>query len=88
MHIIVSRVEILGLTAALLTTGSFLPQATKVWRNRDTAAISVGMYIMMAVGNALWIIYAIAIESPSLMLANGFALSFSIAILALKIKHG
>lgn len=88
MSITIAPAEIIGLAAAAMTTGSFLPQAVKAWRTRDTQAISLGMYLMMTVGVALWLVYGIAVGSLSLILANGFTLMQSAMILSLKFRHG
>jgi len=88
MSLSLSSIEIVGLAAAVMTTGSFLPQAVKIWRTRDTRAISLGMYAMMTAGVALWLAYGIEIGSLSLILANGFTLAQSAMILGLKFRHG
>ena len=88
MSLSIAPVEIIGLAAAVMTTGSFLPQALKTWRTRDTQSISLGMYGMMTIGVALWLGYGIAIGSPSLILANGFTLAQSALILSMKFRYG
>ena len=40
----------IGTIAACLTTGAFLPQAIKVIKTKDTAGISLMMYIMNVIG--------------------------------------
>ena len=84
----IAPVELIGLTAATMTTGSFLPQAVKTVRTRDTRSISLGMYAMMTIGVALWLGYGLAVGSISLILANGFTLLQSALILSLKFRHG
>ena len=42
--------EVIGGLAAFLTTASFLPQAAKVVRTRETEAISLTMYSMFTAG--------------------------------------
>ncbi len=88
MHAHLLPIELIGLTAAFMTTGSFLPQAIKTFRTRDTKSISLSMYAMMTVGVALWLVYGLAIDSLSLILANGFTLAQSAAILGLKFRYG
>ncbi|HLG89437.1 MAG TPA: SemiSWEET transporter [Alphaproteobacteria bacterium] len=88
MPFAIPPVEMIGLAAAAMTTGSFLPQAIKTIRTRDTRSISLGMYMMMTIGVALWLGYGIAVGSLSLILANGFTLIQSALILALKYRHG
>ena len=38
--------DIIGIIAAILTTSSFIPQALKTIRTRDTKALSLKMYVM------------------------------------------
>ena len=82
-----SAIEALGLVAAFLTTGSFIPQVFRVWRTRDTAAISVGMYVMFSLGTVAWLIYGLAINSLSVVAANAVTFSLSITVLALKFNY-
>ena len=49
--------EIFGFVAAILTTLSFLPQALRIRRQRSAADVSLAMYLMMVIGQALWLIY-------------------------------
>ena len=88
MPLAIPPVELIGLAAAAMTTGSFLPQAVKTVRTRDTRSISLSMYTMMTIGVALWLGYGLAVGSLSLILANGFTLIQSALILALKYRHG
>ncbi len=78
-------IECLGLTAGMLTTFSFLPQAIKIWQTRDVSSISLLMYSIFCFGVVLWLIYGIALGSIALIIANGITLCFSTCILFLKI---
>lgn len=80
--------EIIGMVAAILTTLSFLPQAIKTIRTRETHAISLSMYAMFTAGVACWLVFGIMIESYSVAVANFFTLGLAMTILVLKIKHG
>lgn len=82
------EVEITGLVAAALTTGSYLPQVVKTWQTRETRAISAGMYTMMLFGVALWLLYGIAIQSPAVIVANVVTFCLTATILILKLRHG
>jgi MtN3 and saliva related transmembrane protein len=81
-------VELVGFAAATLTTASFLPQALKSWRSRDTAGLSLGMYALFTAGIALWFCYGVLLGSWPMMIANVITLSLSLLILALKLRHG
>ena len=80
--------EWLGYLAAILTTGSFLPQAIKTIRSRNTTGISLVMYVVFALGVALWLGYGIAIGSWPMILANVVTFVLAATILALKIRYG
>ena len=52
--------ELIGYAAAILTTGSFLPQAWLTFRTRDVSGISLGMYSVFTLGMSLWLGYGLA----------------------------
>jgi len=79
--------NILGLVAAVCTTGAFLPQAIKVIVTQETKALSLIMYITLTFGIALWLIYGILKQDIPLIAANGVTLLFSSIILTIKMKN-
>ena len=82
------NLEWFGYLAAILTTGSFVPQAVMTIRSRNTRGISLAMYVFFTVGVALWLIYGIALESWPMILANTVTLGLAATILALKVRYG
>ncbi len=80
--------ELIGYAAAFLTTISFVPQAAKTIRTRDTRGISLGMYVVFTVGVACWLGYGVALRSWPMILSNIVTLGLSSTILALKLRHG
>jgi MtN3 and saliva related transmembrane protein len=81
-------VEAIGSMAAVLTTGSFIPQAWLTFRTRDVRGISLGMYSAFTVGVALWLVYGLAKGSWPMTVANGITLALAIAILGMKLVYG
>lgn len=81
-------VELVGFAAAGLTTLSFVPQAIKTWRTRDTRSLSLGMYAVFTIGVALWLAYGWLLGSWPMILSNIITLALSAMILALKLRHG
>ena len=77
-----------GYLAAMLTTLSFVPQAVKTIRSRDTRGLSLGMYVVFTAGVAMWLVYGIALHSIPMILANVVTFLLSATILGLKLKHG
>lgn len=80
--------EMIGYAAALCTTGCLLPQVARAWRTRSTEDISRRMFMVMALGNALWLTYGIMGGSPSIIAANATAFCLAALILFLKFRHG
>jgi len=78
----------IGLLAGACTTLSFLPQAIKTYRMKETRDISLSMYIILAAGILLWIIYGILIHDLPVILANSISFAFASLIIILKVKHG
>ena len=72
--------------AAILTTGSFLPQAIKTIRTRDTESISLLMYIMFTLGVILWMMYGIITAQLPIVLSNAITSVLAIIILCFKIS--
>jgi MtN3 and saliva related transmembrane protein len=79
-------IEILGYTAATLTTLSFVPQAIKTLRSGDTAAISLRMYLLFTSGIALWGIYGLLKGDGPLVVANAITLVSAGLILQSKLR--
>lgn len=78
----------MGTVAATLTTASFVPQALRTIRTRDTRAISLGMYVIFTIGVGFWFGYGLALHSWPMIVANAVTFLLSATILALKLRHG
>ncbi|WP_368486338.1 SemiSWEET family sugar transporter [Spiroplasma sp. DGKH1] len=52
-------VHIIGWLAALVSMSAFIPQAIKTIKTKQTAGISLGMYLIYNMANFAWIIWAI-----------------------------
>ncbi|HZH47170.1 MAG TPA: SemiSWEET transporter [Roseococcus sp.] len=76
--------DIVGGIATLCSISSFVPQAWKIIRTRDTSGISTRMYVLTVVGFSLWLTYGILLGSVPLMAANGVCLALSAFILVMK----
>jgi MtN3 and saliva related transmembrane protein len=87
MNLDSQQIEIIGYSAAFLTTVAFLPQAIQSWRTRDLRGISLGMYSLFTAGVGLWLVYGLIIEKWSLILANALTFALALSILLLKLSH-
>lgn len=82
------NLEWLGVVAAACTTLSFVPQAAKTIRTRDTSGISLWMYLVFTVGIGFWFGYGIVLHSWPMIVSNAITFMLSATILALKLRHG
>ncbi len=81
-------VNLVGGAAATLTTICWLPQAFKIIRTKDTAAISLLTYSAFAAGLALWLCYGILLGSWPIIGSNVVTLALVVVIIVLKLRHG
>ncbi len=77
----------LGYIAAFLTTVSFLPQVMRVILTEQTRDISRNMYLLLALGVFLWMIYGFLKGDLPIILANSITLVFVLIILVYKIRE-
>ncbi len=80
-------IDQLGLLAALLTTMSFLPQAIRTVRTRDTSGISLNMYVMLCAGVLLWVIYGWHKDLPPVWIGNVVTGIFASIVLIMKLRE-
>jgi MtN3 and saliva related transmembrane protein len=76
-------ISTLGYLAALSSMTSFVPQAWKVIRSRETRDISVGMYLLTVSAFALWLAYGVLQRQWPLVISNGVCFALSAFILAM-----
>ncbi len=81
-------VTLLGTVAGLCSMGSFVPQVLKIWREGDTRAISLRMYLVMTAGFVLWLAYGVVIGSWPVVIVNIANVALSGTILWLKLRAG
>lgn len=65
---------------------TFAPQALRVIRTRDTAAISLATYVIVIVSTALWGVYGALIASVPIVVANVVNGAFALVILIMKLR--
>ena len=80
--------EWLGAAAATLTTISFVPQALKAIRSRETRGISLLMYAVFTLGIAFWFAYGVALGSWPMIVSNAITFALAATILVLKLRFG
>ena len=74
---------IFGYFAAFFTAVSFLPQAIKTVRTRETAGLSLLTYFFLFLGSLSWFIYGLYLNDYPLMVTNSLTTIFTGIILYL-----
>lgn len=79
-------VQLLGLTAGMLTTIAFLPQVIKTWRSRSAKDLSLGMFSLFCLGVAMWLAYGILVQDLPVIAANMLTLMLASTLLFFKLR--
>jgi MtN3 and saliva related transmembrane protein len=79
--------EIVGYSAASLTTLAFVPQVLQALRTRDLRDISLSMYAAFCSGIALWLVYGLLMQAWPVVIANVFTLGLAGIVLYLKVRQ-
>lgn len=83
----INYIEIIGLTAAVLTTTAFLPQVYQTWKTKDVSALSLPMLLIFFIGILFWLVYGILQKSLSMIFANSITILSSFLLVYFKIKY-
>jgi MtN3 and saliva related transmembrane protein len=78
---------VVGLVAAFCTTVSYYPQLRKCWQTRTAGDLSLKMFITLATGVALWIVYGALQGDFVIIIANVVSLCLIGGILVVKIRE-
>lgn len=79
-----TNIDLLGYVAAIFTTVSFMPQAVRVIKTRDTRSLSLAMYSILTIGVALWLVYGLLKQDGAMIVANTITFFLSLLILSIK----
>lgn len=74
---------VFGYFAAFFTAVSFLPQAIKTVRTRETGGLSLLTYLFLFLGSLSWFIYGLYLTDYPLMVTNSLTTVFTGIILYL-----
>ena len=82
-----SGVEILGYAAGAITCLTFLPQVIKTYKSKSAKDVSLMMFVIAAVNEAMWIVYCALLNNWVIILTNAVVLSFSLIMIGLKFRY-
>lgn len=79
--------KIIGITAAALTTFSFVPQILKLIKVKSVKDVSVITLFQFSTGVSFWAAYGIHLKDPIIIAANFITLATLIVLLWLYFKY-
>lgn len=80
--------DLIGTLAGIMTTAALVPQVLQTWRTRRVNDVSLGMYVVFAIGVSLWLAYGVMTSSWPMIIANVVTLVLTLAIVVMKLKWG
>ncbi|MBV8638045.1 MAG: PQ-loop repeat-containing protein [Candidatus Eremiobacteraeota bacterium] len=81
-------IEALGYLAAAVVATTQLPQLIKTVRTRDVEGLSRNTYVLIVLGSALYIPYALAIHSVPILITNAWIAAVAATILIYIVRYG
>jgi len=77
----------IGLVAAICTTASYYPQLRKCWETGSASDLSLRMFLTLAAGVALWVVYGFLKSDIIIIIANAVSLALLLGILYFKFRE-
>lgn len=78
---------VIGLAAAFCTTTSYFPQVKKCWATGRTNDLSMRMFLILAAGIFLWVVYGVLKGDWVIIVANTISLAMLAIILVFKMRE-
>lgn len=78
---------IIGMTAGILCTISFLPQVIKIFKTKRSNDLSLVTFSLFPLGVSLWLVYGILMREAPIIVANALTLALCILIVIMKLKY-
>lgn len=85
--IVDTTIIVLSWIGTCLTGITLIPQSYKVFKTKDTKAISLLMMLIIILASIIWIIYAILSYQIAIIVTNSMVLVSAIFILSFKIYN-
>lgn len=78
---------LIGYIASFFCSITFIPQAIKTLKSKQTDDIALNMLLFSFIGNTCWLIHALSLGITPLVLSASMIVSFNTPILAMKLTH-
>ncbi|TCC99913.1 SemiSWEET family sugar transporter [Pedobacter psychroterrae] len=80
-------IQILGLVAGICTSSSVIPQLVKTIQEKKASDVSWIMFIVLIIGNSMWVYYGSSKSDIPIISTNIFSLMLNTAMLLFKWKY-
>lgn len=80
-------IAVLGLLAGACTTVAVIPQIYKAWKSKRVKDVSPGMFGILMLGLALWVVYGILKKDIPIIVTNAIAFGLNSVMFYLMIKY-
>jgi len=81
-----NAIEILGMSAGLISSITFLPQVIKTWQSKSAKDISLLMFTFATISVIMWLIYGLLLKNNPIIFTNAIILILSLTMLYFKFK--
>lgn len=78
---------VIGAAAAFCTTVSYFPQLQKCIKTGEAGDLSLKMFLILALGIALWVVYGVGKDDYVIIVANTVSLALLSGILYFKLRE-
>lgn len=76
--------DYVGYLGSFLTSITFIPQVYKAWKTKSVGDLSIWMMSIVVFSTIVWLVYAFAIESGPVIVANSIVLALSLLLIYFK----
>jgi MtN3 and saliva related transmembrane protein len=83
-----NNIELIGFIAGVFVAASLFPQVIKSWKTKSTRDISISWSIINLMGQILWLVYGVFINSVSLITMTALTFFMMLSIVILKLRFG
>jgi len=84
---LMDMIQVLGLVAGACTSIASAPQVVKAWKTKYVKDVSKKMFILLALGTGLWLVYGIFKSDIPIIVTNAVSVACNSIMLLLKIRY-
>jgi len=80
-------VQVIGISAGILTSVSMLPQLIKIIKEKEAKDISIVMILILLAGLCMWIYYGILKKDMPIIVTNIFSVVVNLTLLFFRLRY-